>query len=174
MAAQSFSGAMEQLHPLVAEHPEVTVFREELGQAMAGLAVAQNRLELHAQCIDSSQRAVRTLVTGVAGRLTPVVFDELMKVAGVMTESILARGADDPRGLVVLEELLARAPQVTEGGPAVRKEFMNLAKLEANRVHLLLHGGRGDLAEAALRKALENGRKAMAEPLSKSARELKW
>ena len=164
VAAQSFSDAMAQLQPLVAQHPEVTVFREELGQAMAGLAVAQNRLELHAQCIDFSQRAVRTLVTGVAGRLTPVVFDELMKVAGVMTESILARGDDDPRGLVVVEELLARAPRVTEGGPGTRKELMNLAKLEANRVQLLLHGGRGDLAEAALRVALENGRKAMAEP----------
>ena len=164
VAAQSFSDAMARLQPLVAQHPEVTVFREELGQAMAGLAVAQNRLELHPQCIDSSQRAVRTLVTGVAGRLTPVVFDELMKVAGVMTESILARGSDDPRGLVVVEELLAKAPLVTAGGPGTRKELMNLAKLEANRVRLLLHGGRGDLAEAALRIALENGRKAMAEP----------
>jgi tetratricopeptide (TPR) repeat protein len=164
VAVQWFSKAMAQLQPLVAQHPEVTVFREELGQALAGLAVAQNRLEQHPQCIDSSQLAAQTLVTGVAGRLTPAVFDELMKVAGVMTESILALEADDPRGLVVVEKLLARAPRVAAGGPSTLKEFMNLAKLEANRVQLLLRGGRRDLAEAALRMALENGRKAMAEP----------
>ena len=164
VAVQWFSKAMAQLQPLVAQHPEVTVFREELGQALAGAAVAQNRLEQHPQCIDSSQRAAQTLVTGVAGRLTPAVFDELLKVAGVMTESILALGADDPRGLVVVEDLLARAPRVAAGDPSTLKEFMNLAKLEAYRVQLLLRGGRRDLAEAALRHALENGRKAMAEP----------
>ena len=164
VAAQSFSEAIAQLQPLVVQHPEALVFREELGQALAGLAVAQNRLGLHAQCIESSQRAVQTLVGGGGSLLTPVVFDELMKVAGVMTESILARGADDLRGLTVLEELQAKAPWVAAGGPAAVGEFMNAAKLEANRVHLQLHGGRRDLAEAALRIALENGRKAMAEP----------
>jgi tetratricopeptide (TPR) repeat protein len=162
-AAKAYGQAITQLKHLVSDAPEATVFREELGAARIGMAVAQNRLKNHRGCAESAHWAVSTLLPGGSGQLSPASCASLVKAIDVMIESVLRGSADAAAGVADIGKILAAAPWAQAGGPSHPEEFIALSEFQSSRAHLLIHLGRHAEAAQEVASAIACARQAGGE-----------
>ena len=160
VAAQAYAQAITQLKHLISESPEARVFREELGAARVGFAIAQNRLGNHRECAESAHWAVTTLLPDGARGLSAASCSGLVKAMEVMSEAVVAGSGHAETGVADIGRVLAAAPWTQSGGPSHPHEFLEHSRLHASLASLLMQLGKHGESAQAVASAITSARKA--------------